>query len=118
MGKNNSKKKKCIRDKQYNFYPRNRRVHARTLLLNKQWDTKYFSSKITIPTSLQMSFNMMYTFSQHAEIKYSQNVQRHENPHMNDVFVGLKKSTIDSEIKFYKEFTTAIGRKDFYVKGF
>ena len=37
---------------------------------------------------------------------------------MNDIFVELQESTIDSDIKFYKEFTTAIGRKDFHVKGF
>ena len=60
----------------------------------------------------------MYTFNQQAEIKYSQNVQRYEIPHMNDVFVGLKNSNIDSEINFYKEFTTPIGRNHFYVKGF
>ena len=53
----------------------------------------------------------MYTFNQQVEIKYSQNVQRHEIPHMNDVFVDLKNSNIDTKIKFYKEFTTAIGRK-------
>ena len=118
MGKSKSKKKKCIGDKQYNFSPRSRHVQARTMLLNKQWDEKYYSSKITIPTSLQMSFNMMFTYSQHAKIKYSQNVQRHEIPHMNDVFVGLKNSNIDSDMTFYEDFTTAIGRKQFYVKGF
>ena len=118
MGKNKSKKKKCIGDKQYNFYPRNRRVRERTLLLNKQWDTKYFSSKITIPTSLQMSFNMMFTYSQHAKIKYSQNVQRHEIPHMNDVFVGLKKSTIDSEIEFIKSLLQPLEEIISMLKGF
>ena len=61
---------------------------------------------------------MMYTFHQQADLKYDENVQRFEMKHMNDVFVRLKNSNIDPDKLFYKKITTAIGRNQFYVKGF
>ena len=60
----------------------------------------------------------MYLFQQTTPIKYEENVQRFEIEYMNKVFVDLKKSNIDSEINFYKEFTKAIERKQFYIKGY
>ena len=61
---------------------------------------------------------MMYTFHQKVETKYNENAQRFEIEYMNDVFVGLKNSIIDSDMTFYEDFTTAIGRNQLYVKGF
>ena len=37
---------------------------------------------------------------------------------MNRIILEIKNSVIDSEIKWYKQFTKAIGRREFYVKDY
>ena len=37
---------------------------------------------------------------------------------MNRIILEIKNSVIDSEIKWYKQFTKTIGRREFYVKGY
>ena len=37
---------------------------------------------------------------------------------MNQIFVEIKDSIIESDIKWYIQFTQAIGRQEFHVKGF
>ena len=44
--KRNSKIKRHIGDKDYNFDPRTKHARAKQSELNKQWDVKYDSSKI------------------------------------------------------------------------
>ena len=44
-------------------------------------------------------------------------MQRYKIRHINKIILGIKNSVIDSEIK-NKEFTKAIGRQNFYVKGY
>ena len=60
----------------------------------------------------------MYLYHQNANIVRDFNVQRLESPHINRIFVETKDSIIDSEIRWYRQFTQAIGRQEFRVKGY
>ena len=108
----------CVGDEDYNFNPRSRFSKRKTKLLNNEWNRKYNTSKIDIPSSVQNRFNDLYLFYQDAKIVRKSNVQRYEIDNINEIFVDIHDSIIESDKKWYKEFTQAIGRQEFHVKGF
>ena len=108
----------CVGDEDYNFNPRTRFSKRKTKLLNNEWNRKYNTSKIDIPSSVQNRFNDLYLFYQDAKIVRKSNVQRYEIDNINEIFVDIHDSIIESDKKWYKEFTQAIGRQEFHVKGF
>ena len=86
--------------------------------MNIEWNNKYNASKIDLPSSVQNRFNDLFLYHQNANIVFEFNVQRYEIPHMNQIFVEIKDSIIESDIEWYRQFTQAIGRQEFHVKGF
>ena len=60
----------------------------------------------------------MYLYHQNTNIVRDFNVQRLEIPHMNSIFLEIKDSIIESDIRWYRQFTQAIGRQEFHVKGY
>ena len=107
-----------VGDLDYNFDPRKRFAIKKTKTLNTEWNNKYNSSKIELPSSVQNKFNELYLYYQEANIAYDSNVQRLEIEEMNEIIVKIKDSIIESDRKWYKQFTQAIGRQEFHVKGF
>ena len=108
----------CVGDEDYNFNPRTRFSKRKTKSLNNEWNRTYNTSKIDIPSSVQNRFNDLYLFYQKAKIARDSNVQRYEIPNMNEIFLEIKDSIIESDRKWYRQFTQAIGRQEFHVKGF
>ena len=86
--------------------------------MNIEWNNKFNASKIDLFCSVQRKFDDMYLYHQIANIVRDFNVQRLESPHINRIFVETKDSIIDSEIRWYRQFTQAIGRQEFHVKGY
>ena len=107
-----------VGDTDYNFDPRGRLFKKKTKSLNTEWNKKYNTSKIDLPISVQSRFNDLYLFYQKAKIARDSNVQRYEIPNMNEIFLEIKDSIIESDRKWYRQFTQAIGRQEFHVKGF
>ena len=107
-----------VGDEDFNFDPRAKFVMRKTKRLNIEWNNKYNASKIDVPSSVQRRFTDMYLYYQNVDIVCQYNVQRLEIPHMNKIFLEIKDSIIDSDISWYKQFTQAIGRQEFYVKGY
>ena len=107
-----------VGDLDYNFDPRSRFAKKKTKSLNTEWNNKYNSSKIELPSSVQNRFNELWLYYQEANIVYDSNVQRLEIEEMNEIIVKIKDSIIESDRKWYKQFTQAIGRQEFHVKGF
>ena len=60
----------------------------------------------------------MYLCQQNANIVREFNVLRLEIPHKNRIFVEIKDSIIESDIRWYRQLTQAIGRQEFHVKGY
>jgi len=116
--KKSSNVRVCVGDVDYNFNPRGTLSKKKTKSLNIEWNKKYNTSKIELPTSVQSRFNDLYLFYQNAKIVRESNVQRFEIKNMNEIFVEIKDSKIESDRKWYRQFTQAIGRQEFYVKGF
>ena len=102
----------------FNFDPRSRFPVKKTKRLNIEWNNKYNASKIYLPLNIQSRFADMYLCHQNANIVREFNVQRLEIPHMNRIFVEIKDSIIESDIRWYRQFTQAIGRQEFHVKGY
>ena len=86
--------------------------------MNIEWDNKYNASKIGLPSSVQRKFDEMHLYERNAIIRHGVNFQRLEISQMNIIILEIKNSVIDSEIKWYKGFIKAIGRQEFYVKGY
>ena len=86
--------------------------------MNIEWSNKYNASKIDLPCSVQSGFADIYLYHQNVNIDRQFNVQRLEIPHMNRIFLEIKDSIIDSDIRWYRQFTQAIGRQIFHVKGY
>ena len=107
-----------VGDTDYNFDPRGRFSKRHTKSLNTEWNKKYNTSKIDLPISVQSRFNDLYLFYQKAKIARDSNVQRYEIPNMNEIFLEIKDSIIESDRRWYRQFTQAIGRQEFHVKGF
>ena len=108
----------CVGDDDYNFNPRTRFSKRKTKALNNEWNRKYHTSKIDLPSSVQNRFNDLYLFYQDAKIVRKSNVQRYEIDNINEIFVDIHDSIIESDKKWYKEFTQAIGRQEFHFKGY
>ena len=107
-----------VGDEDFNFDPRAKYSVKKTKRLNIEWNNKYNSSKIDLPSSVQMRFADMYLYYQNVDIVRKYNVQQLEIPHMNRLFLEINDSTIDSDINWYRKFTQAIGRQEFHVKGY
>ena len=86
--------------------------------MNIEWNNKYNASKIDLPCSVHSRFADLYLYHQNANIVRDFNVQRLEIPHMNKIFLEIKDSIIESNIRWYRHFTQAIGRQEFHFKGY
>ena len=86
--------------------------------MNTERDNKYNALKIDLPSSIQNKFGEMYLYEKNAHIHSEWKNQRYDIRHMNKRILGIKNSVIDSEIKWHKEFTKAIGRQELYVNGY
>ena len=60
----------------------------------------------------------MYLYYQNVDIVRQYNVQRLEIPHINKIFLEIKDSIIESDIRWYRQLTQAIGRQEFHVKSY
>ena len=76
---------------------------------------KHNALKINILDNIQKNFDIMWCYSQNANICNKSNGQRYELIHMNPKFQDIKNSRHDADIKCYRELSEAIGRYDFYV---
>ena len=86
--------------------------------MNIEWDNTHNFSKIDLPSSIQNKFDDIHLYEQNVHISSKENVQRYEIRHMNKIIRDIKNSVLDSEFKWYKEFTKSIGRQEFYVNGY
>ena len=60
----------------------------------------------------------MYVYYQNVDIVRQYNVQWLEIPHMNRILLEIEDSAIDSDTRWYRKFTQAIGRQNIYVKAY
>ena len=67
---------------------------------------------------MHSKFNMMQFFYPNEGTFKVSNVHRYELIVINQTFRDIKNSRNDSDVKWYKEFTNAIWRQEFYVKYF
>ena len=92
----------CVGDLDYNFDPRKKFSIKKTKMLNTEWNKKYNAMKIDLPISVQSRFNDLYLFYQNAKIFRESNVQRYEIQQMNEIFVEIKDSIIESDRRWYR----------------
>ena len=64
-----------------------------------------------IPSNIHSKFNMMQLFYPNAGTFKVSNVHRYELIDINQTFRDIKNSRNDSDLKWNKEFTNAIGRQ-------
>ena len=107
-----------VGNEEYNYDPISRFSISKTNILNIEWNNKYNASKIDLPCSVQNRLNDLFFYHQNANIVRKFNVQRLEIPYMNKIFLEIKDSIIESDIRWYRQFTQAIGRQEFHVKGY
>ena len=86
--------------------------------LNDVYDKQYDSIKLSIPADVMDIFKSFYLKYTDINPQPNYNIQRVEIPTMNDNFKRLKNSNYTYESSFYNDVASAVGQRNFVVKGY